>query len=196
MEEQKCYKGFRVGEDGGLLSLIVWTISPDSRGTIPPVLSYTEGEITYAPEGTDGIFIEKNLEKGKQTTMDSGGRSFKVIHEITPLGNRRALENSLGRFTTYPAILVGKRVKSYHEPKPVPPEPVWVNITRDCTCSAIGFGPFQWVSIRDPETKSEIALMGPKGIVLYGSKREQYRIVEGDGSSFACGEFRIEKRGE
>ena len=95
-------------------------------------LVYKEGMVTDAPEGSLGIFTDKDLKDACRTAEDtSGGKEgTRVIHEAIPLG-QELLEtntffgNNVGR---YPAILLGKEVWR-GEPAP---KKEWVDVTEEC----------------------------------------------------------------
>jgi len=189
------YKGFRVGEDEELLSLVKWDGGEILAGTKTykaPVLTYKEGQITYTPEGTEGIFITETLGEAKGITRaNGGGATHKVIHEVTPLGN---IEHGKGNNsqTSCPAILVGKKVFEYNAEPPKPPEPVenWVDITSQCQFKRVS----TWLSIYEPTGFYEIFLCGPKGIVPYskGKDTTHYKLdTTSKGFSYECGDFRV-----
>ena len=107
----KVYKPLVRTEDGRLVSIFA-----RRRPTLDyPELEYKEGTITYAPEGTRGIWTSPDLERGKKqkenaTDKLSEGGTF-VVHEATPLGNPITTPTEVGAPSTrYPAILLGKEV--------------------------------------------------------------------------------------
>lgn len=117
------YKGFRI-KDGKLTSLVRWAdldgIAKDV-GYTPEVITYEEGEVTHAPRGTQGVFIEEDLEECKSVTKGNVKGAPAAIYEVYPIGKKG--KGWIGR-TTYPAILVGKRLLTINEPEPPPrPEP-------------------------------------------------------------------------
>lgn len=89
----------------------------ESLTTLGANLTYTEGEITYAPEGSMGIFVEETLMEAR--SMGQGNRGYKekegklVVYEAAPLGFQEAVvdhNKAFGNMLRYPAILLGKEV--------------------------------------------------------------------------------------
>jgi len=115
----KVYKPLVRTEDGRLVSIFA-----RRRPTLDyPELEYKEGTITYAPEGTRGIWTSPDLERGKKqkenaTDKLSEGGTF-VVHEATPLGNPITTPTEVGAPSTrYPALLLGKEVWREEAPRP------------------------------------------------------------------------------
>lgn len=118
------YKGFRV-EDGELKSIVRWRDRPEGVYYLPRILTYTEGEVTYAPSGTQGIFLQEELAKCMRFVNTECDGHHAVIHEVTPQG---AVGKGWSNFPVCPAVLVGKKVWETN----APPEPRWVDVTADC----------------------------------------------------------------
>lgn len=130
---------------GTLYKPLVWRSEGgqlESLTTIGKTLYYTEGRITYAPEGSMGIFVSSSLAIAKG--MGLGNRGYKlskvgegikdalVVYEVIPLGNRFPYTDvSFGGSDRYPAILLGKEV---WRDEPVPPKEEWEEVTKDITC--------------------------------------------------------------
>ena len=128
----KAYKGFRV-IDGKLVSLVAWQDQlPGGVNYVPPVLEYSEGHITYAPKGTQGILFSKDFETCKVTTTKNGGNtSIRVIHEVTPLGKQT---KGYDNMDVCPAVLVGEEVWEINKPAPPEkPKEEWVDVTTECS---------------------------------------------------------------
>lgn len=117
METQTVYKALVRTKDGRLVS--IWS---------DRILDYNEGQITYAPKGSMGIFIRPTLEGAKYSGKTNSRRRCKelggtrVVHEATPLGNlcSKAGSSIFLADDRYPAILLGKEV---WRDKPIRPEP-------------------------------------------------------------------------
>jgi len=107
MEIPKVYKALVKTRAGRLVSIWAETL-----------LDYHEGEVTYAPKGSMGIFIRDDLGGAVNNGKSNSRHRCKelegtlVVHEATPLGN---LCSKAGHSTflvddRYPAILLGKEV--------------------------------------------------------------------------------------
>jgi len=92
-------------------------------------LVYKEGEITYAPEGSGGIFVDETMEDAHTTVEDRAGskQGTRVIYEAIPLGKLcGAIPDRCGGVSIfsasarYPAILLGKEVWRETPPRPEP----------------------------------------------------------------------------
>jgi len=123
----KIYKVL-LEEDGELKS----TIAGRGLGKVylaqdKPRLTYKEGQITYAPEGTVGLFSYRILGEAKRYSKyiphDEGTIR---IHEAIPLGNR--FSTFFFNSRVYPALLLGKEVWREEAPKEG-----WVDVTSECT---------------------------------------------------------------
>jgi len=123
MEEvNKVYKPLVETGDGRLVSIIVGTGMPGVQ------LEYKEGTITYSPEGGDGIWVNEDFEKGRESGR--GNKSVVgvlVVHEVIPLGERcgaiimpGGLPSAFSLDTRYPAILLDKEVWRETPPRPEP----------------------------------------------------------------------------
>jgi len=120
------YKGFAL-IDGKLYS--TW-----AGRTIGTKLTYKEGQITYTPLGSLGIWTYLTVPSREQCSCPKEV-SF-VVHEVIPLGEEfpidvaSAFSKSPGR---YPAVLVDKEV--YRETLPSTSLSVgsWVDVTKECT---------------------------------------------------------------
>lgn len=131
MEQVKTvYKPLVETPDGELIS--VWAGDAGCHGTI---LEYKEGEITYAPEGSAGIWVSKSLGEANNQFCNKNKEGVSVIHEVAPLGKECLHDThkwgSFGQDTRYPAILLGKRV--YQGEPPEEPKEEWVDVTKKCT---------------------------------------------------------------
>lgn len=131
MEIPKVYKALVEKEGGELVS--IWA------GThIGGELSYQEGQVTYAPEDSIGIFVEETLEESIYNGKDNSTLKRKeyngtlVVHEAIPLGQMFPKGHSLNfeDYIRYPAILLGKEV---WRQEPEKPKEEWVDVTKECT---------------------------------------------------------------
>lgn len=129
---KKVYKAVRL-KDGALESLVVGSAR---QGYAFPysTLTYIEGEITYAPKGSDGIYVSLTLEgavgdiRGNCPDPDEGH-----VYEATPLGKQG---KGMINLPTYPAILLGKCV---WRSEPEKPKEEWVDITKECHTTLVPF---------------------------------------------------------
>ena len=139
MDIPRVYKALARYPDGRLVSL--WASNHSGtvdRGEVE--LEYHEGEITYAPQGSQGIYTEATYQEGigqmknGEEKRDLLGATL-VLHEAIPLGNMMPADphayQAPGR---YPAILLGKEV--WRKPAPEPIEE-WVDVTGECTLQFI-----------------------------------------------------------
>ena len=122
----KVYKALVRRDDGTLVSLIA------RKEWAGDQLEYREGEITYAPEGSMGIFVAATLEGAKCVGhRNSGGKPI-IIHEVTPLGEMLTKRDTrhFAERDRYPAILLGGEVYS-EEAEPEPEEKL-VDVSAEC----------------------------------------------------------------
>src|SRR4030042_2629448 len=124
----KVYKALRIKDDK-LISLVP-TLS--FKG-IP--LEYKEGQITYAPEGSLGIFVDTTFGACKDNALrnkNGAGEIIEVaVYEATPLGKLEQKDvPSQGMRWLCPAILLGKEVWRSEPEKPKEPE--WKDVTKEC----------------------------------------------------------------
>ena len=112
MEIPKVYKALAL-EDGVLKSIIA------GREGFGASLEYQEGEVTYAPEGSMGIFADAVLKEAIRNGQGNyfGQPGILVVHEAVPLGTRMWGEETFMEYPRYPAILLGKEVWR-ERPKP------------------------------------------------------------------------------
>lgn len=115
------YKPLVETPDRGLISL--WA----GGGAAGTVLEYKEGEITYTPKGSAGIWVSKTLEQAKDSGFGNKNKvGVLIVYEVTPLGERMgegegfSTPSSFARDIRYPAILLGKEVWREEEPRPEP----------------------------------------------------------------------------
>ncbi len=132
-EVKKVYKVLVETKEGKLVSMIAG--GKKSGWDEYRELTYKEGEITYAPPSTMGIFVKEAIDRAIGHSFDhSGGKmELRVIHEAIPLGKK--LPRTGDAFSTearYPAILLGKEV--WRE-KPAKLKEEWVDVTGECTVS-------------------------------------------------------------
>lgn len=114
----------------------------ESLTTMGSNLSYAEGKVTYAPEGSMGIFVDETLEKAR--VNGTGNQGYKcekkagvdkpatfIIHRAIPLGQPLPKTGAVfGGSLRYPAILLEEEV--WRAPPPTP-KVEWVNVTEECT---------------------------------------------------------------
>jgi hypothetical protein len=83
-----------------------------------PVLKYKEGQITYAPESSNGIYVIQTLAEA-QRWVEAYSMYNLVIFEVTPLGEDSHNTGDCSGYlcSTFPAVLVGKKIQGS------PPEP-------------------------------------------------------------------------
>lgn len=110
-EVKKVYKALQETPEGKLISLM----AQSDLCRYP--LDYREGGITYAPEGSMGIFTDDTRGKARHTGRANKGRCTEnggilVIYEAIPLGEmmNKAIDLTFASRDRYPAILLGKEV--------------------------------------------------------------------------------------
>lgn len=190
------YKGFRL-ENGRLTSLVHWTDGSftnylEKKEIKAPTLTYKEGEITYAPRDTAGIFICKTLEDAQKTVKENHGQGHCVVHEITALGNIKEYDFQSINYLVCPAILVGKRVWEYNAPVP---KLVWEDVTTKCGVRITHGINSNWVSIMNPDhPELEIFLLGPTGFHPWGEAKDGKFKLEPVSSGYPSGGFKIMKK--
>lgn len=127
MKNKTFYKPLVLTPTGELIS--IWAGTGKGVGqTSGTRLTYKEGEITYCPQGSMGIWVNKTLKgaiyqvtggaNAKWTKVETGG--IAVIHTIIALGESMPLvgEDGFSHDLRYPAILLGKRVWEDEPPRP------------------------------------------------------------------------------
>ena len=131
MPPTKLYKALRVKPNGTLASLLIGNTTSIPFAPFKE-LTYKEGEITYAPEGSRGVFCDNTLGLAEQRARveSNHGRKFEaVVHEVTVLGTT---SSRIADITCCPAVLVGRKVYgiAYHPPEP--PKEEWKDVTALC----------------------------------------------------------------
>lgn len=102
-----------INKDNKLESLVAGSGSFTDHRSLP----YHVGQITYAPEGSLGIFVDETLADAQGNAQGNKSKCRKVrgtlvVHEAAPLGAALPQEgkSSFESYTRYPAILLGKEV--------------------------------------------------------------------------------------
>jgi len=194
MPVTKLYKALRVKPDGSLASLLIGNTTHLSFASFKE-LTYKEGEITYAPEGSRGIYCDKTLEQAEQRAKVESreGRAFEsVVLEVTPLGRQATGSDCI----CCPAVLVGRKVYGIAYSPPEPPKEEWKDVTSECTTRLSICRP-AWITLCHDE--KDIALFGGKGIEEFGLgkvARGLYRITRtpvGGSCYNECGGFKVER---
>ena len=139
-----------------------------------PKLTYKEGEITYAPEGTKGIYVWESLGEARKHVRyycEERGR----VHEATPLGKKG--HDPIRDSTTYPAILLGKEVWLELAPKEE-----WVDVTGECAVKLEGNHVEVW-----HKNVYVLALGGKYSALTIDSQyKVEVNLLEG-----CCGKFKV-----
>lgn len=168
METQMVYKALRV-DDGVLKS--VWAGIGCFASLIG--ITYTEGQISYAPKGQAGLSAFGELEDAIEFCGANNNHCYPmVVHEAVSLGRKgKALNfsDSIWKSSaTYPAILLGKEVWS-DKPK----EPT--ELERLCEARTLLGGDIRTA------TRTSLNLF-PKGrkYALYAEEDGSWTLYEGD----------------
>lgn len=131
-EVKKVYKAVRDIE-GRLESLVVGSKHFGKSYRDEITLTYKEGEITYAPENSAGIWTHSNLRVAVTDIYNWNLREEGAcVYEAIPLGKALPAGTNDGCVARYPAILLGKCV---WRSEPEKPEEEWEDITRECKMS-------------------------------------------------------------
>ncbi len=152
---ETVYKAVANFPGGRLESILAGGGSEEVRTL--PMLVYKEGEITYAPEGSNGVYVSETEEKARDVGMWNKTRikgiygAVVTVHEAIPLGNRKSLEDAVAvrglsafaEIPRYPAILLGKEVwreTPKEQPGPVPKFKVGDSVTVPISTTGIPDG--------------------------------------------------------
>jgi len=147
-KETKVYKVLRKMDDGRLLSSYVSPTGYRGRPTWPSrdynakELEYKEGEVTVAPEGSDGVYCYRTFEDcfGYHSPIniadDYQDKNIGVVYEAIAYGEPK--EPTFA----FKSILLGKQV--WPEPEP---EEVWEDVTEECTVklTPVGHGKYGYI---------------------------------------------------
>lgn len=155
-------------------------------------LTYKEGEVTRAPEGTRGVCVYLSNDNSPHVVSekkDANAGSYFAVHECWTIGKKN--DRELGEY--YPAILLGKEV--WNE-KPAEPVEEWRDVSDECTFQRRSNG---YVSVYHGGT--ERILLGDKGMHLWavqggavGSQDYKVESVARDNAGYPCGGFKLFKK--
>ncbi len=116
----KMFKPLLRKPDGTLES--IWAGKGERK--IGTTLTYKEGEITYASEGTLGIWVSESIEQAQTAGVGSKrGEGDIVVHEVVALGHQLPSGGTISgspQNIRYPAIILGAEVRREPPPMPAP----------------------------------------------------------------------------
>jgi len=174
MPVTKLYKALRVKPDGTLASLLIGHTTSVQFASFKE-LTYKEGEITYAPKGSRGVYCDNTLGGAEQRARieSNHGRRFEaVVHDVTVLGTESSRTTDT---TCCPAVLVGRKVYGIAYRPPEPPKEEWKDVTKECTT--------KW-------TRASCSVSGGYYLDIYHNGELVASL--GQGVSLWCNQYKVE----